>query len=47
MYTRQMTHGSGAAANPETVQGMLDGLGQFLDFIAYDYLPSTNQASAP
>lgn len=27
MYTRQMTHGSGTAASPETVKGMLDGLG--------------------
>lgn len=27
MFTRQMTHGSGNAASPETVRGMLDGLG--------------------
>lgn len=38
MYTRQMIHAF--TASPETVKGMLESLGQFLDFIAYDYLTS-------
>ncbi|XP_057763885.1 uncharacterized protein LOC130985117 [Salvia miltiorrhiza] len=33
MYTRQMTHGSGTAASPETVRGMLDGLGDLLKLL--------------
>lgn len=27
MYSRQMTHGSGVIANPDTVEGMLESLG--------------------
>ncbi|KAL2244619.1 UNVERIFIED_CONTAM: Serine/threonine-protein phosphatase 6 regulatory subunit 3 [Sesamum indicum] len=33
MYTRQMTHGSTGAANPETVQGMLESLGNLLKLL--------------
>ncbi|XP_047941220.1 serine/threonine-protein phosphatase 6 regulatory subunit 1-like [Salvia hispanica] len=33
MYTRQMTHGSETAASPETVRGMLDGLGDLLKLL--------------
>ncbi|KAI3455938.1 hypothetical protein Pfo_012601 [Paulownia fortunei] len=33
MYTRQMTHGSGSAANPETVQGMLESIGDLLKLL--------------
>ncbi|KAG8385216.1 hypothetical protein BUALT_Bualt03G0019100 [Buddleja alternifolia] len=33
MYNRQMTHGSGSAANPETVQGMLESLGDLLKLL--------------
>ncbi|PIN07329.1 SAP family cell cycle dependent phosphatase-associated protein [Handroanthus impetiginosus] len=33
MYTRQMAHGSGSAANPETVQGMLESLGDLLKLL--------------
>ncbi|KAH6790165.1 SIT4 phosphatase-associated family protein [Perilla frutescens var. frutescens] len=33
MYTRQVTHGSGTAASPETVRGMLDGLGDLLKLL--------------
>ncbi|KAK4440226.1 Serine/threonine-protein phosphatase 6 regulatory subunit [Sesamum alatum] len=41
IYTRQMTHGSSGAANPETVQGMLESLGnllQLLDISSEDQL---------
>ncbi|KAL1560505.1 serine/threonine-protein phosphatase 6 regulatory subunit 1-like [Salvia divinorum] len=33
MYTRQMTYGSETAASPETVRGMLDGLGDLLKLL--------------
>ncbi|CAA0832289.1 SIT4 phosphatase-associated family protein [Striga hermonthica] len=33
LYGRQMTHGSGSLANPETVQGMLERLGDLLKLL--------------
>ncbi|KAL3833706.1 hypothetical protein ACJIZ3_008442 [Penstemon smallii] len=33
MYNRQMTHGSGTAAHPETVEGMLESLGNLLKLL--------------
>ncbi|KAL0305428.1 UNVERIFIED_CONTAM: Serine/threonine-protein phosphatase 6 regulatory subunit [Sesamum radiatum] len=33
MYTRQMKHGSSGAASPETVQGMLESLGNLLKLL--------------
>ncbi|KAL3643740.1 hypothetical protein CASFOL_014555 [Castilleja foliolosa] len=33
LYSRQMTHGSGSAANPETVQAMLESLGDLLKLL--------------
>ncbi|KAL3851523.1 hypothetical protein ACJIZ3_013405 [Penstemon smallii] len=33
MYNRQMTHGAGIAANPETVEGMLESLGDLLKLL--------------
>ncbi|KAL8108435.1 uncharacterized protein LOC141670663 [Apium graveolens] len=32
-YNRQMSHGSGATANPETVEGMLESLGDLLKLL--------------
>ncbi|KAK6150137.1 hypothetical protein DH2020_017662 [Rehmannia glutinosa] len=33
LYSRQMTHGSGSTANPETVQAMLESLGDLLKLL--------------
>ncbi|KAI5671085.1 hypothetical protein M9H77_11449 [Catharanthus roseus] len=33
MYSRQMTHGSGVIANPDTVEGMLESLGDLLKLL--------------
>ncbi|KAL6561919.1 hypothetical protein OROGR_002926 [Orobanche gracilis] len=37
LYTRQMTNGSGSTANPETVQAMLESLGDLLKLLDISY----------
>ncbi|KAL6567258.1 hypothetical protein OROGR_000926 [Orobanche gracilis] len=38
LYTRQMTNGSGSTANPETVQAMLESLGDLLKLLDISYV---------